>query len=207
MTLRGSAGGSPAAAMNCSAARSRSGIAGCLFGFFPIDIGYHLTIVLIDERHESGQLIDGLLIAGRVFPYAFALGGGVRERLAAYDGAIEVADAGTLAQDGRGVLVVLADGVGGVEHRKRFQVFVDDGGFLDQDPHVIDGPHVEGAWLKRDQQGVGHRQRRAQAAGIPSAHVDQEVIVFGGELAGLRPHRGAAQGDGGVVVQAGLFAP
>jgi hypothetical protein len=54
---------------------------------------------------------------------------------------------------------------------------------------------------------VGHRQRRAQAAGISSAHVDQEVVVFGGELAGLRPHRGAAQGDGGVVVQAGLFAP
>ena len=82
--------------MKCSAARSWSGVADCFFGFFPMGIGCHLAVILIDECHQCGELVDGLWVTRGVFPDAFALGGGVRECFATHEGAIEVGNVGTL---------------------------------------------------------------------------------------------------------------
>ena len=94
--------GSLAAAMNCSGGAFPVGGFRLSFGFFPIGIGYHLTIILIDERHQRGQLVDGLWVAGCI-PRRLYLGRRRSGMPCGARGAIEVVDVGTLAQDGGGV--------------------------------------------------------------------------------------------------------
>ena len=67
---------------------------------------------------------------------------------------------------------------------------------FDQGPHVIDGPYVEGA---RGWNGINN----VSAIVMPPASCRYPVrprrseVVFGASWRYLRPHRRAAQGDGG----------
>lgn len=111
-----------------------------------------------------------------------------------------------LGQGGLGLIVVLAGDVGGVEHGERAQAVVDGAGLGDELSHPVDRPDVEGPRLNGDQHGVGNRERRPQAAGVPPAHVDDHVGILRGELAHLRPQGRSLQGHGGIVVVAPIWA-
>src|SRR3546814_8941185 len=62
-----------------------------------------------------------------------------------------------------------------------------------------DPPHGEAARLHRHQQRVSHGERGAQRAGITAAHVNDNIVILGRELADLAAKRRAGERNGGIA--------
>src|SRR3546814_6629036 len=65
--------------------------------------------------------------------------------------------------------------------------------------NLVKRPHVEAARLHRHQQRVSHGERGAQRAGITAAHVNDNIVIFGRELADLAAKRRAGERNGGIA--------
>ena len=144
-----------------------------------------MDIKLIYNRHQSRELVNGLLILGRVLQYALALGSGVGKGFAPDEGTIQVVQAWIFPQRRGRFLIITTRGVGDIQDRKGLQAVIDSSGFLDQDRDLIQCPHVKGSGLNWYQHAIGYGQRRAETPRIPAAYVNEDVGIFGAKLARL----------------------
>src|SRR3546814_10335466 len=86
-----------------------------------------------------------------------------------------------------------------VQHGDGAQALVDLARLGHQRRNLVKRPHVEAARLHRHQQRVSHGERGAQRAGITAAHVNDNIVLFGRELADLAAQRRAGERKGGIA--------
>src|SRR3546814_9029470 len=188
-------------AMKASGAASSSGDLGLLSGLRAIAIEIHSPISMLYQYRadQCGQLVDRLGVTRRLLPYRPALGRRVRERLAPHYRRGQHLDPLNVADHFQGGLIVGPLRVRAVQHGDGAQALVDLARLGHQRRNLVKRPHVEAARLHRHQQRVSHGERGAQRAGITAAHVNDNIVIFGRELADLAAKRRAGERNGGIA--------
>ena len=149
-----------------------------------------------NEGHKLAHF-GACLAVVTVFENGQSGGGGVGESLAAPEDHWRDFKACHFGESIERGLIVFALGIGFVEHGDGAKAFVERAGFRHEIGGLLRSPQIEAARLQGSEQ-TGDSERGAQAAGIAASHIDHDVGVLGGELAGLCADAGAIERDGGV---------